>query len=86
MYSGLAELLLARRAETDLWARAYDLFNVIAEGTNKSAQEAIVGAFERLGDSDLHRQVEPHLGLLARKIYSQANSDHFQPGSDDDAC
>jgi hypothetical protein len=69
MYFALADLLLQRHDNKNLWSRAYRFFDEIAERGDATSQELLGEAFDRLWDSDKRDEVEQHLDSTARTLF-----------------
>jgi hypothetical protein len=72
LYFALADLLVERRDNADLWRRAYRFFDEIAEGCDATAHDVLAEAFDRLCDSDMRDGVENHLGSAAKALYQRS--------------
>jgi hypothetical protein len=69
MYSGLGYVLLERRDDEALWARAYRFFEEVANRPDQTVKECLAGTFERLCDSDISDAIEKRLGRKSRNLF-----------------
>jgi hypothetical protein len=69
MYSGLGEVLLERRDDEALWARASRFFEEVVNQPDQTVKDCLAGTFERLSDSDISDAIEKRLGRESRKLF-----------------
>jgi hypothetical protein len=69
LYFAFAELLLARRGDTELWQRAYRFFDEVAECSGGEVSSVLTEAFDRLWDSEMRDVIDKNLGSVAQRLF-----------------